>query len=165
MVASLIESHGNARMPRLKRGNRAQTTAIENMILIAITLAIGGLVWSFANANASSLMASYNERAAADINQIKERFLIVHVSFNYPQPNKVTVWVYNSGATQTEIITVFFGTSENSLSQVSFSPSPSVLAKGQLSTLNFTSAVTSGTTYFVKVAGKFGNTAIIFQKA
>ena len=149
---------------RIRRVASGQSAAIENMILIGITIVLGAAVWSFVNSSASSAIAGYSERSAADINQVREKFVIVQVSFNYPNPNKVTVWLYNNGAVPTQITNVLFGTSETSLSSVPFSPSPLSLPKAGLSTLTFDSSITAGTTYFVKVMGKFGSIAITFQK-
>ena len=69
-----------------------------------------------ATSNASSALTSYNEILVTDINQIKEKFVIAHVSFNYPQQDTVTVWLYNSGTVPIEITGVLFGTDETLLS-------------------------------------------------
>lgn len=130
------------------------------MIMVSITVAIGGALWSSVNATAGSTLAQYSDRTAQYVNQVNEDFVITVIAFDTPATGNVTVWMFNNGGLATEINGIFFGNVSTSLSPVtSFSPNPLFLAVQQSANVTFVYTTNPGDTYYVLAIGNFGNTA------
>lgn len=81
-------------MSPLGNTRRALSNVVSSILLSAAVLAVGGLVWNYAN-GASSVMASqYHEDSVELINQLEERFMVEHVTNN---ETHLTVYIYNYG--------------------------------------------------------------------
>lgn len=148
----------------INRIRKGVSPVIATTILIGVTLAVGFATWSFASGAIGSLLQSQGETVASDINNIRERFVIVNVNISSSK-DKVTVWVYNNGRLQTEITELFVGGSSTSMVKVPNSnytligkPTPPYnLEVGQLITITFMHYSTSGSDLYIKAIGKFGN--------
>ncbi len=130
------------------------------MIMVSITVAIGGALWASVNSTAGTTLAQYTDRTAQYVNQVNEDFVITIIAFDTPVTGNVTVWMFNNGGLATEINGIFFGNVSTSLSPVtSFSPNPLSLAVQQSANVTFVYTTNPGDTYYVLAIGNFGNTA------
>lgn len=101
----------NAQHPRSRRG---VSPVIAEVILIAITVAIGFAFWTSANSTAGTQLSTFVEKSSSNVNKIKEDFVMVNIAFNYDHssnpPNStngmITLWVYNNGLLETELIQI-----------------------------------------------------------
>jgi archaellum component FlaF (FlaF/FlaG flagellin family) len=146
---------------RIKKG---VSPVIATTIIIGVTLVVGFATWGFASGAIGSLLQSQGETVASDINNLRERFVIVNVNISASR-DKVTVWVYNNGRLPTEITDLFIGGSSTSMIEVPNSnytsigkPAPPYdLEVGQLITITFRHYSISGSDLYIKAIGKFGN--------
>ena len=73
---------------------RALSDVISSILLTAAVLAVGGTLWSYANGASSVVASQYHDESMELISQIKERFMVEHVTNN---ATHLTVYVYNYG--------------------------------------------------------------------
>lgn len=79
---------------------RAFSTVLSVLIISAVVLAVGGGIWAFSQ---GAMIISSEDYAESVINMtetISERFIIEHVSYDYPE---VHVFVYNYGTVDIEV--------------------------------------------------------------
>ncbi len=82
--------------------------------MIAVTVSIGFAFWTSANSTAGTQLSGFVEKSSSNVNKIKEDFVMVNTAFNYDHssnpPNStsgmITLWVYNNGLLETEIIQI-----------------------------------------------------------
>ncbi|MGQ9719232.1 MAG: hypothetical protein ACUVWK_05285 [Nitrososphaerales archaeon] len=144
----------------VKRIKKGVSPVIATTIIIGVTLAVGFATWGFASGAIGSLLQSQGETVSSDINNLRERFVIVNVNISV-SGDKVTVWVYNNGRIPTEITDIFVGGSSTSMIEVpdgNYTVIPPYdLEVGQLITITFRHYTTSGSDLYIKAIGKFGN--------
>jgi len=78
---------------RLKE-RRAITPVISALILSAVVLTVGGIVWAFSQGAMTISAEDYAESVINMTDTISERFIIEHVA--YIESN-LKVWIYNYG--------------------------------------------------------------------
>ncbi len=152
----------------MKKSSRSRRTValsdlLASVITIAITIIAGVSVFSFVNAQSSASSQSYGQSVGTYIEQIREKYVIVNAALNYPSANKITVWFYNYGEIDTQIIQLYIGTSESSLGNVSSSSLPLDLPRGSIKSITFDYTTTTGQVYYIKAVGVKGNTQTSFQ--
>ena len=132
------------------------------MIMLGVTLTLGFAIWGYANNQAGVLIEGYSVSTAQHVNQLKEDFITVTISFNFAN-DEVTVWFYNNGKITTSVTSIFFGTSLGSLSPVSFSP-PVTIAPGEIASTTFSWInLQPGETYYVKATAQYGTISVNYQ--
>jgi len=140
------------------------------MIMLGVTITLGFAIWGYANSQVGTVIAGYGESTGQHLNQLKEDFIIVNISYDFTF-DEVTVWIYNSGKVGTSIAPdqVFFGTSLGSLSSPSdfVPPGDVTITSGDIQSFTFRSSTSlqSGTTYYVKVLGQYGTASVSYQTA
>ena len=150
---------------RKPRANLAVSAVIGNLIMVSITMTLGYALWTTVNSTAGTTLQRYTDQTVSDINEINEDFVITVIAFDYPSTGKVTIWFYNNGGLDTEINQIFNGTDPASLAPVvTFTPDPLILAKGTSGSVEFDQISTLGTTYYIKVVAKYGNTASSYEE-
>ncbi len=160
-------------MIRVRRG---VSPVIATTIIITLTLVVGFAVWSFVNSEAAVASGATGQATASYVNQLREKFVITNVAFNYKGTTQtnywITVWFYNNGAVNTNIVEIYIGTSPNYMIKVpsgnftnSPSPLPLTLVVGGSGYVTFYHKTNSGNTYYIKAVGQFGNIALYYQKA
>ncbi|MCP8316649.1 MAG: hypothetical protein H3Z52_02780 [archaeon] len=143
---------------------------VATVIIITVTLVVGFAAWSFVNSEAAAASGAFGQSTASNVNYLRERFVITNVAFNYkgttPTTGWVTVWFYNNGAVNTQIVEIYIGTSTTSMTKISsFSSTPSTLEVGKSCYVTFTYTINPGITYYIKAVGEFGNVVLYYQKA
>ena len=148
----------------VKRIKKGVSPVIATIMIIGVTLVVGFATWGFASGAIGSLLQSQSETVSSDINNLRERFVIVNVNISLSR-DKVTVWVYSNGRLSTEITDLFVGGSSTSMIEVPNNnytvigkPAPPYdLEVGQLITITFKHNSASGSDLYIKAVGKFGN--------
>ena len=146
-----------------RRQNRvAISEVIATIVLVAVTVTIGSVVWVWANSNAVNSENSY-------FNVTTEKFEIVTSTFSSTSGlapwSGITLYVFNSGAKSTTVAAILITYASSSCSggpcsvSVTGSPVGTTLQPGQLTPLSsiiLTVPVTSGTIVSVVVTGQYG---------
>ena len=83
-------------MSRIKRENRGISPVIASLILAAVVLTIGGVVWAFSQSAMTVAADDYVEGVMDLMEEGAERFTIEHASY-YSQDNTLHVWIFNYG--------------------------------------------------------------------
>jgi flagellin-like protein len=78
---------------------RGLSPVIATVILSAVVLAIGGGLWSYSAGAATIIANGYIEDTIELVNEVTERFVVEHISYDSSQ-NELKVWVYNYGGQQ-----------------------------------------------------------------
>lgn len=151
-------------MARAKKISQMGVSAIiGNLMMVSVTLVVGFSLWTSTNSTASSTLEDYTNQAADDINHIKEDFVITLISFDYPDPGKITLWFFNSGEIDTEIIELIAGNDTSFLSPEMFAPNPLSLSVEQSGSLTITYSGATGDTFHVIALGKYGSNVYVFK--
>lgn len=154
----------------IKRSRRGVSPVVASIILIAVTLSVGLALWGFVIGEAALSSGAMGESTASNVNNLREKFVITNVAFDYPTSGKVTVWFYNNGAINTQFKQsngqIFIGDTSNPTDEPTGWISTSVTVEVKKSaSITFDYTTTSETTYYIKAVGEFGNVILYYQKA
>jgi FlaG/FlaF family flagellin (archaellin) len=87
-----------------RKNNRSGISpVISTTIILAITITLGLGLWTFANSGVGSASQSYAQVISNIGQYTNDRFVIANAAFDHPSANQITVWIYNSGTSSTEI--------------------------------------------------------------
>ena len=75
---------------------RGLSPVIATIILSAVVIAVGSMVWSYAQGASSVIVSDYTNGTLDLLNEITERFTVEHVT-NNSQGDTLTIWIYNYG--------------------------------------------------------------------
>ena len=81
---------------------RAITPVISAVVLTAVVLTIGGVIWAFSQGTMTISAEDYAESVIEMTDTISERFIIEHVAYGYDN-QELTVWLYNYGSVDIEV--------------------------------------------------------------
>jgi hypothetical protein len=94
----MSNSDGLSRKSRL-----GVSPVIATTIILAITIALGLALWSFANSGIGVATTSY-ANVITDYGEFtKDNFVIASIAFNNPSSQHIAIWIYNSGDFATNI--------------------------------------------------------------
>jgi hypothetical protein len=167
-----------------KNGTRIRSgvsPVIATTIILAITIVLGLSLWSFANSGVSAATESYANVVKEYGKFTSDRFVVPTVAFDFPNPDDMVVWIYNSGKFDTQIQSVIVtckGTCAVSFSPVQLTGNDLLppqttgdmtIASNTLKELHFDSSAkgavfTPGDTYQVQVVSETGAFQTIYQK-
>ena len=82
---------------------RAITPVVSALILSAVVLTIGGVVWAFSQGAMTISSEDYAESVIEMTDTISERFIIEHVYYELDVVPELHVFVYNYGAVDIEV--------------------------------------------------------------
>ena len=99
-------------MKTIIRRRRGLSPVISTIILTAVVITIGGLVWSYAQGASTVVAMQYVDDTLDLLYEITERFSIEHVS-NNSDGTTLNVWVSNYGEVDV-ILDVYADTSSSS---------------------------------------------------
>ena len=74
--------------------SRALSLVISAIILSAVVLAVGGVIWAFSQGTMTITAEDYAEAVINMTNTISERFIVEHVAY---VDQELKVWIYNYG--------------------------------------------------------------------
>lgn len=147
---------------------------IATTIILAITIALGLALWSFANSGVGTATYTY-ANVITDYGQfVGDKFTIANVAFNYPSNNQVTFWIYNSGKLTTDIKDVVLTCKPIDPTDCSgFNPTPNnlvgptPLASNDLGKYSFdaNTSIPSGKTFELTVVSKTGASQTFVKKS
>ncbi len=75
---------------------RGLSPVIATVILSAAVLTIGGALWAYASDTATFVVNGYIEDTIELTNEVTERFVVEHISYDSSQ-DELKVWVFNYG--------------------------------------------------------------------
>ena len=78
------------------RRRRGLSPVISAIILSAVVIAVGGMVWSYAQGASTVIATDYTNNTLDLLNEVTERFTVEHVT-NNSQGDTLTIWIYNYG--------------------------------------------------------------------
>lgn len=154
----------------MNNSRKGVSPVIATTIIIAVTLVVGFAVFAFVNSEAATASGAFGQSTATYVNQLKERFVITNVAFNYPSSGKITVWFYNNGAINTQFKAnngqIFIGTTPTPTTEPTWvTSSPVTVEVGKSASITFNYPTTPGATYYIKAVGQFGNVVLYYQEA
>ena len=88
-------------MPSRLRPRSALSSVISSLLLSAAVLAVGGMVWNYANGASSVMATQYHEESMDLVKQLQERYVVEHITNNNTH---ITLWVYNYGQVDIEVV-------------------------------------------------------------
>lgn len=161
-----------------ERRRRAVSPVIATVVLVAIAISVGAGLWSYANSSTGATLAGEAERAAMNINELNEKFIIFHFNVTTTGANDtITAWFYNHGDLDTQIVAVLIweNVTRGRLQRYDSTSNPGLfptaLPKGQVVALNLTynrddedadnldeDGFFLNRTYFVQAVALYGNT-------
>jgi len=162
---------------KVSRKRSGISPVIATTIILAITIVLGISLWSFANSGVSTATETYANVVEEYGKFTSDRFVVTSAAFDYPNPDDMVVWIYNSGKFDTNIQTVIVtckGTCSASFIPLQLT-GPDLLsgdmtiASHTLKDLRFDSSAksevfTPGETYQVQVVSETGAFQTIYQK-
>jgi len=89
----------------------ALSAVISTVLLSATVLAIGGMIWNYANGASSVIAYDYHEDSMELIHQIEERIMFEHITNN---STHLTIHLYNYGEVDVQV-DVYANTSSSDL--------------------------------------------------
>ena len=75
---------------------RGVTPVVATIVLSAVVIAIGGIVWSYAQGASSVMAKEYVDGTMTLLKEVTERFAVEHVS-NSSNGQTLRVWIFNYG--------------------------------------------------------------------
>ena len=85
----------------LHKHRYALSSVISSILLSAAVLAVGGMIWNYANGASSVMATQYHEDSMNLTKQLQERYMIEHITNN---STHITVWIYNYGDVDVELV-------------------------------------------------------------
>ena len=161
---------------------RGVSPVIATTIILAITIALGLALWSFANSGVGTATYTY-ANVITDYGQfVGDRFTIANMAFNYPSNDQVTFWIYNSGKLTTDIKDVVLTCKDctpadyspapgNLVGPNTSDPSDMTLASKQLGKYSFdgningSTSIPSGKTFELTVVSETGASQTFVKKS
>jgi hypothetical protein len=146
------------------RHKRAVSPVVAETILIAVAISTGLGVWGFTQSSVGARLQAQGEQTAADMNAVRERFVIVNLSVTAINATHgdYSLFVYNNGLVPTEIVGLFAG-SGSSFTNASITSS-SFLPPGQIVRVDFVFTYTPGEVLFVRAVGQHGSSETYFEE-
>src|SRR5262245_24975750 len=90
----------------VKPSRRGVSPVIATTIILAITIVLGLSLWSFANSGVSAATQTYSDVVTEYGRYVSDKFVVPTAAFDRPDPDDVTVWIFNSGSFATEVQSV-----------------------------------------------------------
>jgi flagellin-like protein len=149
-------------MMRHNQKRRAVSEVVGILLMLAVVVTTGVLIFTFASGGMTSLSESYAVAMSRQGSAAAERFVVEQASFNFSgAPTGADLYVRNVGTVSANLVSVYITdlTSDASVLQATISTTVNVGAFGDIphTTLTFTPA--HGHTYSFTVTSSLGNSA------
>jgi len=79
---------------------RAITPVISAVVLTAVVLTLGGVIWAFSQGTMTISAEDYAESVIEMTDTISERFIVEHVAYI---DTNLKIWIYNYGSVDIEV--------------------------------------------------------------
>jgi hypothetical protein len=91
------------RVPYVRRRRAGLSELVATMLTLTLTLVAGSAVFYYVSARSVESVSLYGESVSGVISFLQERATIVDLNYT---SNSVTIWIYNSGKADLEIIQI-----------------------------------------------------------
>jgi len=172
------EHFGGKRLPRAlrrggrprSRGRRAVSEVVSTLLLVAIVVTLGVLVFTFASGGLSSLTGSFTRLITNQGSAVNEHFLIMQVTFTFSGTTGASVYVRNAGTISSTLVSVYIVDQSTGafVTQVPLTTAQGALNAGTVldipnTVLTFTPS--HGQAYSFTVTSNLGNSVTFNSKA
>lgn len=132
--------------PKIFLNKKAISPILATLLLIVI--AVASIIMTYAWI--TTYMSNTTDQAGA---------MIYKANVNFKDDDTITIDIGNSGTSNTEILQVYIGTSESTLTNQRTNPAtPITVNKGAITSFDVTFTWTEGVTYYFKVVPESGTT-------
>ena len=149
------------------RRRRGVSEIVSTLLLVAIVVSLGVLVFTFASGGLNSLTGSFSGLISSQGNAVAEHLVVEQVIFSFSGTTGASVYVRNVGTVASTLVSVYIVDQSTStfVTQVAID---TALNSGTVvaipaSTLSFSPA--HGNTYSFTVTSNLGNSVIFYAKA
>jgi flagellin-like protein len=137
---------------------------VSTLLLVAIVVSLGVLVFTFASGSLSSLTGSFTGLISNQGNAVSEHFVVEQVTYSFP--TGATVYVRNVGTIASTLVSVYVVDQSTGTFLQQFAISTPLNAGGFAPiTLTFTSSLYHGHTYSFTVTSRIGNSVTFNAEA
>ena len=151
---------------RLQR-RRGVSEVVGMLLMLAIVVTLGALVYAFASGGMKSLSENYANAKTGDTKAASEKFLVEQVTFTTSGTEGADVYVRNVGGIQTTLVSVYITdtTTDAFVSQSTISVTVDVGTFADIphATLSFTPVLDH--TYSFTVTSSLGNSVVYDAEA
>jgi len=149
------------------RGHRAISEVVSTLLLVAIVVSLGALVFTFASGSLSSLTGSFSGLISNQGNAVAEHFVVEQVTITFSGTTGADVYVRNVGATSSILVSIYV-VDQSTNAFVAQVPISTTLNAGAVvdiphTTLTFTPS--HGHTYSFTVTSSLGNSVTYDARA
>jgi len=153
------------------RGRHAVSEIVSTLILVAVVVSLGVLVFTFASTGLGNLTGSFTGLISGQGNVVAEHFVVEQVTFTFPATAGADVYVRNVGTIASTLVSVYVVDQSTGafVTQVALTPAPGIaLNVGTVvdiphTTVTFTPS--HGHTYSFTVTSILGNSVTFDAKA
>jgi len=142
---------------------------VSTLLLVAIVVSLGVIVFTFASGSLSSLTGSFAGLISSQGNTVAEHYVVEQVTFTFSGTTGADVYVRNVGTISSTLVSVYVVDQSTGAVVAQFALSPvTALNAGTVvdiphTTLTFTPS--HGQTYSFTVTSLLGNSVIFYARA
>jgi flagellin-like protein len=161
-----FHSKGHPGAARYRR-RRAVSEIVSTLLLVAIVVSLGVLVFTFASGGLSSLTGSFTGLISGQGNAVAEHLVVEQVTFTFTGTTGADVYVRNVGTIASTLVSVFIvdQSTNTFVSQVAISTAVTVGSVVDIPHTTLTFTPSHGHTYSFTVTSSLGNSVIYDAKA
>lgn len=152
---------------RAARQRRGVSEIFSTLLLVAIVVTLGVLVFTFASGTLSSLTGGFTNLMSGQSNAVAEHFVVEQVTFSFTGTTGASVYVRNVGTISSTLVSVYVvdQSTNTFVTQVAISTTLNANSVVDIpyTTVTFTPA--HGNTYSFTVTSNLGNSVEFFAKA
>lgn len=154
------------------RDRRAVSEVVSTLVLVAVVVALGVFVFTFASGGLGSLTGSFTELISGQGTSVSQRFVVEQVAFTFAGTPGADVYVRNVGSVTTTIVAVYVvdQTGGTVVSRFVSGSLPLAVNVGAFADVDLHQAAASftpehGHTYSFKVTSSVGNSVTFYAEA
>ena len=151
----------------LPRSRRAVSEIVSTLLLVAIVVSLGVLVFAFASGGLSALTGSFTGLMSSQGNAVAEHFVVEQATFTFPATSGADVYVRNVGTVASTLVSVYVvdQSTNTFVTQVAISTSLNVGTVVEIPHTTITFTPSHGHTYSFTVTSNLGNSVTFNAKA
>lgn len=154
------------------RKRRAVSDVVAVLLMVAIVVSLGVVVFTFASTGLSSLTQSFSGLMSGQANAVSEKFVVEQVVFTFSGTTGADVYVRNVGTLSSSLVSVYVVDQSTGafVAQFTAGTLPATLNVGNFVDINLHQAAanfapTHGQSYSFTVTSSLGNSVIYNAKA
>jgi len=140
---------------------------VSTLLLVAIVVSLGALVFTFASGGLSALTGSFTGLISGQGNAVAEHFVVEQVTFTFSGTTGADVYVRNCGTISSTLVSVYIVDQSTGafVTQVTISTAANVGAFVDIPHTTLTFAPSHGHTYSFTVTSALGKSVTFDAKA